>query len=241
MTGDDGQAAQSAPYQPRVVKENWPEKVPTRGLTKGMVLPLEEYMVSYAEEIAVQQARDNAEISCMRRYGFTDWRTEDLGTSPPLADNAANMPRRYGLNDLAEAQKYGYHPPGTGPESTPPPEQETPEANTVLLGSNRGEEVDSFKGKDLPEGGCNGEVDRTVGTLDADLVEQLSGESFERSQRTPAVKGAMAQWAACMKGRGPQVATVWDTTEVVDVLGPRPAVRRSRSPWPRSSASSRPG
>jgi len=150
VTGDDGRATKSAPYRPRVVKENWPEEVPTRGLTKGMVLPLEEFMVSYAERIAVQRARDSAEIACMRRYGFTDWRTEDLGTSPPLADNAANMPRRYGLSDLAEAQRYGYHVADNSQGSTPVPGQDTPEAGTVLLGRNRGEEVASFKGKDLP-------------------------------------------------------------------------------------------
>ncbi|MBN3929628.1 hypothetical protein IQ279_08235 [Streptomyces verrucosisporus] len=219
MTGDDGQVSESAPYTPRVVKENWPEKVPTRGLAKGMVLPLEQYMVSYAEEIAVQQARDNAEIACMRRYGFTHWRTEDRGTSPPPADNASNMPRRYGLSDLAEAKKYGHHLPGQDRGSAPVPGQDTSEANTVLLGENKGEDITSFKGRSLPEGGCMGEVGRTVGNLDMDLVERLNGESFERSQQTPAVKDAMARWASCMKDRGYQVEMVWDTTKVVEDLG----------------------
>ncbi|WP_405796437.1 hypothetical protein [Streptomyces sp. NBC_01506] len=211
---DDGAAARSAAQGPRIFEDNWPEKVPTSGLTKGLVLPLETYMISYAEEVAVQQARDTAEIACMNRFGFTDWRTEDLGTSPPPADNASNMPRRYGLTDLAQARTHGYHLPSTGRESTPPPEQDTPEAATVLTGQDGSEPLTSFKGEELPEGGCTGEVGRKAPTPDVALVERLNTESLELSQRTPAVKAAMARWASCMKGRGYQVDTVWETADV---------------------------
>ncbi|MFD8010499.1 hypothetical protein [Streptomyces sp. NPDC058955] len=207
-------AADPAQPGPKVFRENWPDKVPARGLAKGLALPLEAYMPSYADEIAVQQARDIAEIACMRRYGFDDWRTEDLGTAPPLAANASNMPRRYGLTDLTEAKEYGYRPPHPGRESTPPPELDAPDAVTVLHGRQEGSTISSFKGKALPEGGCTGEVNRKVGTLDADLVERLSAESFERSQETPAVKAAMGQWSQCMKDRGYQVNSVWDTDKL---------------------------
>ncbi|MFI0929984.1 hypothetical protein [Streptomyces sp. NPDC021012] len=207
-------AADPAQPGPQVFRDNWPAKVPTRGLAKGLALPLEAYMTSYADEIAVQQARDNAETACMRRYGFANWRTEDLGTAPPLADNASNMPRRYGLTDLAEAKEYGYRPPHPGRESTPPPERDAADAVTVLQGRQDGGDVTSFKGKALPDGGCTGEVNRKVGTLDANLVERLSGESFERSQQTAAVKAAMGQWSQCMKGRGHEVNNVWDTDKL---------------------------
>lgn len=207
-------AADPAQPGPKVFRENWPDKVPTRGLAKGLTLPLETYMPSYADEITVQQARDTAEIACMRRYGFDNWRTEDLGTAPPLAANASNMPRRYGLTDLAEAKEYGYRPPHPGRESTPPPELYAPDAVTVLQARQGGSTITSFKGKALPEGGCIGEVDRKVGTLDADLVERLSAESFERSQETTAVKAAMGQWSLCMKDRGYQLNNVWDTDKL---------------------------
>ncbi len=207
-------AADPAQPGPQVFRDHWPDKVPTRGLAKGLALPLEVYMPSYSDEIAVQQARDTAETACMRRYGFTNWRTEDLGTAPPLAANASNMPRRYGLTDLAEAKEYGYRPPHPGRESTPPPERDAADAVTVLQGRQGGSEVTSFKGTALPEGGCDGEVNRKVGTLDANLVERLSGESFERSQETAAVKEAMGKWSQCMKDRGHQVSTVWDTDKL---------------------------
>lgn len=211
---DNGSAAESAAQGPTIFKDNWPEKVPTSGLAKGLVLPLESYMISYAEEIAVQQARDSAETACMNRFGFEGWRTEDLGTSPPPADNASNMPRRYGLTDPAQARTYGYHLPSAGPESTPPPEQDTAEAATVLTGQNGSERLASFKGEELPEGGCTGEVGRKVAVPDVALVERLNTESLELSQRTPAVEAAMVRWASCMKDRGYQVNTVWETAEV---------------------------
>ncbi|WP_411082656.1 hypothetical protein [Streptomyces sp. cmx-18-6] len=205
---------------PKVFTENWPSRVPSAGLTKGMALPLEQYMVSYADEIAVQRARDVAEIACMRRYGFVDWRTEDLGTSPPPADNASNMPRRYGLTVLAEAQEFGYRVPASGRDSTPPPEQDEPDAEKVWRGAEGSEKATSFKGRELPEGGCSGEVDRKVGSLDVELVEQLSAESFERSQQVPAVKAAMARWADCMNARGHDVKTVWDAGDLASANAP---------------------
>ncbi|MFJ3939344.1 hypothetical protein [Streptomyces parvus] len=212
--------AESEAAAPKVFTENWPPSVPSAGLAKGMSLPLEQYMVSYADEIAVQQARDVAEIACMRRYGFANWRTEDLGTSPPPADNASNMPRRYGLTVLLEAQKYGYRVPGSNRESTPPPEQEVPDAGKVLQGAETSGEARSFKGKELPEGGCSGEVERKVGSLDTELVERLSGESFERSQQVPAVKAAMARWSGCMNARGYDVNTVWDASDLASANTP---------------------
>ncbi|MGW3836346.1 hypothetical protein [Streptomyces microflavus] len=215
-----GETARPEVATPKVFTENWPPSVPSAGLTKGMALPLEKYMVSYADEIAVQQARDVAEIACMRRYGFVNWRTEDLGTSPPPADNASNMPRRYGLTVLAEAQKYGYRVPSSGRESTPPPEQDVPNAGKVLQGAEASGEARSFKGKELPEGGCSGEVKRKVGSLDAELVERLSGESFERSQQIPAVKAAMARWSDCMNARGYDVNTVWDASDLASTNAP---------------------
>ncbi|WP_333733177.1 hypothetical protein [Streptomyces sp. IBSBF 3010] len=207
---------------PRVLHEKWPEKVPSRGLAKGLALPLEAFMTSYADEIAVQEARDVAETACMRRYGFTDWRTEDLGVAPPVSDNASNMPRRYGLSILAEAKEYGYHVPSTGTESTPPPEQEAAGAATVLRGADGSQKVMSFKGSALPEGGCTGEVNRKIGTLESHVVEELSSESFLQSQQEPAVKTAMAAWSGCMKDRGYDTPTVWDTDELVGVQSQTP-------------------
>ncbi|MEV6105010.1 hypothetical protein AB0M28_09875 [Streptomyces sp. NPDC051940] len=213
-------AERPTPHMPEVVKKNWPPAVPQRGLTRGMVLPLEKYMVTYAQEVAVQQARDITEIRCMASFGFTDWETEPLGTSPPVAATAANMPLRYGVSDLEDARKYGQHPPQLGYESTPPPSREDPQAVEVLNGMKAdGQPLTEKNGRPVPEDGCLGKVGRDVGNLDVSLVERLNGDSFTESQKAPTVLRAMSKWSACMKDKGYDVNTVWGISDRVGTTG----------------------
>ncbi|WP_344290375.1 hypothetical protein [Streptomyces synnematoformans] len=208
---------QARPQGATVVQEDWPPAVPASGLTKGMVLPLEKYMVTYAEEMAVQEARDNIELLCMRRFGFSDWATEPIGTSPPPASTAANMPRRYGLTDLAVARQYGQHPPETGSESTPPASREDPAALAVYEGVKKdGTELKSYNDRTVPEDGCLGEVQKTLPNIDPTLVEELNARSFTESQGVPAVREAMDVWSSCMNVRGFDVASVWDVENLYD-------------------------
>lgn len=86
---------------------NWPAEVPTSGLVKGLELPLESYLPSYADQVAVDTALRTLQTRCMSEYGLT----VDLphpGANPPPHSNAVSIERRYGLSDRAQAQKYGY-------------------------------------------------------------------------------------------------------------------------------------
>lgn len=204
---------------PEVSHKGWPEAVPSKGLAAGMVLPLEKYLSTYPEEIAVQGARDTVETSCMKRHGFRDWRTEPLGVLPPPGNTAANMKRRYGLSDLAVAEKYGHHLPQDSVGRAVPRKAETAEAASVLRGvTHEGKRLRSFGGVSVPKGGCTGETLDRVGILDDPLAEELNGQSFLLSQEKPAVKQAMADWSRCMKESGFDVATVWDMEEVYDEM-----------------------
>lgn len=53
-----------------VNKDKWPEKIPTSGLTKNLTLPLEEYMASYEDQVAIEQAATDLQQSCMKEYGI---------------------------------------------------------------------------------------------------------------------------------------------------------------------------
>ncbi|MFI8837003.1 hypothetical protein ACIGPN_39435 [Streptomyces afghaniensis] len=55
----------AADSRPVVNKENWPERIPTSGLTKGLSLPLEAYMPSYEDQVTVEQAANDLQQSCM--------------------------------------------------------------------------------------------------------------------------------------------------------------------------------
>lgn len=204
---------------PLVQREGWPAGAPTNGLVKGMRLPLEKFMLSYADEMLIQEARDRAEISCMQRLGFPGWKTETIGSNPPQSSNASNMHRRYGLSDASQAAQYGYRVPGDSRRNGAPDiaDQETPEAAVALTGkSSTGETRSQLKGKALPEDGCMGEVRQKVGNSNMDLVEELSIKSFEQSQRSPEVQEATTRWSTCMKGKGYSVDSIWDAGELID-------------------------
>jgi hypothetical protein len=174
------------------------------------VLPLEKYLPSYQDEMAVQLARDITEIDCMARFGFTDWVTEAIGAHPPIANNAANMQRRYGLAVLEEAREFGRRAPSGTSGSMALPDSDDPEARAVLEGRiPGGAALTEFRGQDVPEDGCVGEVAERVAGFDY-TAEDLLGQSFVESQEDPSVQAAMGEWAGCMVARGYQVSTVWD-------------------------------
>ncbi|MDV5146378.1 hypothetical protein R1T08_19785 [Streptomyces sp. SBC-4] len=201
----------------QVAREGWPEAVPREGLAQGLTLPIEAYLVTYADEITFLEGRGNAEITCMRALGFPDWRTEKLGANPPSSGSSSNMERRYGITIRGEAEKGGYRDPSESEGSTSSlAGQETPQAIAALKGKQDGRAVQALEGKSVPEGGCVGESRRQVPSPDITLAEELSGQSFTASQETPEVKAAMAAWSACMKERGYQVATVWDAANLAD-------------------------
>ncbi|WP_328941885.1 hypothetical protein OG259_09665 [Streptomyces sp. NBC_00250] len=205
----------------QVKREGWPEAVPAQGLAQGLTLPIERYLVPYADEIAFLEGRGNAEIKCMRALGFPDWRTETLGVNPPISGSSSNMERRYGLTIRSEAEQTGYHVPGKSEVSTAAlAEQETPRAVVALKGAENAKAVRTFEGKAVPEGGCVGESRRQAPSPDIALAEELSGQSFMASQETPEVKTAMAAWSACMKENGHQAATVWEAANLTDPTSP---------------------
>ncbi|MGW4159872.1 hypothetical protein [Streptomyces sp. NPDC004788] len=201
----------------QVKRDGWPEAVPRKGLAEGFTLPIEQYLVSYSDEITFREGRGNAEIKCMRSLGFPDWRTETLGAHPPSSGSSSNMERRYGLTIRSEAEKTGYHDAHASAGSTSELSgQETPQAVIALKGNKDGQEIKLLNGKPLPEGGCLGESQRQVPSPDVTLAEELAGQSFTASQETPVVKAAMSAWSTCMKGRGYQVTTVWDAANLAD-------------------------
>ncbi len=217
----------AADGRPVVNKENWPEKTPTRGLAKDLILPLEAYMASYADQVAVEQAASDLQQSCMKAYGI-DLTLPRAGANPPPSDNDANIERRYGITDRAEAEKYGYelrpalqeHTRQTmrdlsGVEveiltgHTKPEPPKAPDAFTA------GEPVAApiqdtkparaeYNGKKLKTGGCVGWSREQLGVKNADptFVAQLAGDSLEQSLKDDKVIKAVAAWSSCMDGKG---------------------------------------
>jgi hypothetical protein len=217
----------AADGRPIVNKENWPEKIPTSGLTKGLTLPLEAYMASYEDQVTVEQAANHLQQSCMKDYGI-DLTLPLAGANPPPSDNDANIERRYGITDRAEAEKYGYELPPALQEHTEQTMRDLsgvevevltghtkPELPHAPEGVRAGEPVavpnqgtkparTEYNGKKLKTGGCIGWSREQLGVKETNptFVAELAGDSLVQSMKDDKVIKANAAWSSCMDGKG---------------------------------------
>ncbi|QKZ18142.1 hypothetical protein [Streptomyces chartreusis] len=212
--------------RPVVNKENWPEETPTSGLTKDLTLPLEAYMASYEDQVTVEQAANDLQQSCMKDYGI-DLTLPRAGANPPPSDNDANIERRYGITDRAEAEKYSYelspalreHTEQTmrdlsGVEvevltgHTKPELPQAPEgvkSGSAFTGPGKTKPARAeYNGKKLKTGGCIGWSKVQLGVKETDpvIVAQLAGDSLVQSMKDDKVINAIAAWSSCMDGKG---------------------------------------
>ncbi|MFE2940760.1 hypothetical protein ACFXKG_17125 [Streptomyces sp. NPDC059255] len=206
-------------------RSEWPEELPSSGLVKGLELPLEGYMVSYADQVVIDSALRTLQTECMAEYGFT----VDLprpGVNPPASSNSMNIERRYGITDRAQAEKYGYLLP---PEQQKYTAEQTPDLPNiqveVLTGRTKPEPLApptgsdgaysgsgdqtkparaEYDGKKLHEGGCVGWAKRKLklNESDAGFVVQLASTGISESRPHQPVEKAITKWSACMKGKG---------------------------------------
>jgi hypothetical protein len=222
---------QDAPTLSSTAVPSTSSAAPSDGLTKGMVLPLEAYMESDQENLALENGHLALESRCMAAFGFTVPNHVTNQVTPPGFDGA-NMARRYGISDLAQAQQYGYHlatPPPTS--SNPANSVGTPALRSVMFGSKPNSSGQStplteYDGKSVPAGGCYAQAGRQIGdaNLDADLPNRLDTQSMDRSTADPRVQAALAKWSACMAGKGYHVDSPLNAdTLVPDLNSPEPS------------------
>ncbi len=219
-----GTTQNAADGKPIVNKANWPEKVPTSGLAKNLTLPLEAYMASYEDQVTVEQAASDLQQSCMKDYGI-DLTLPKAGANPPPSDNDANIERRYGISDRAEAEKYGYELPPALREHTEQTMRDLSGVEVEVLTGHTKPEAPAaaeagqpvaapaqgvkparaeYHGKALKRGGCIGWSKDRLGVKEADpvIVAQLAGDSLTQSMKDEKVVKATAAWSSCMAGKG---------------------------------------
>ncbi|MFV0134404.1 hypothetical protein ACLGIH_14370 [Streptomyces sp. HMX87] len=201
---------------------------PTKGLAKGLTLPLDEYTYSARDRYAWQMAVQQGWRACMQRYGFAGF-----GPPPPPAGTVttqaeSDMGRRYGITDLAGAQKHGYHLEGTAesPHWEPAPGAET----AVFTGAGPELSEGTYDGKEVPEGGCRGEVGRQFPLPRSTEAEKAEMEAFEESRDDSRVVTAVAAWSACMEKKGYRVEHPFDAPDLVNesLSAPEPSAEEIR-------------
>ncbi|MGX1471292.1 UNVERIFIED_CONTAM: hypothetical protein RKD50_000100 [Streptomyces canus] len=216
-----------------VDKANWPPATPRSGLAKGLSLPLEDYMQTYQDTVALDNAARHLQKTCMADYGLTIT-LPPAGSTPPPNDNDANMERRYGITDRATAEKYGYglpddlqHQQGATLPKMSVEETEVFSGFTSLnlRDPHRSPAPSTYKGKKIHKNGCAGWADDQLGTrsLDFSLVSELDGQSLTQSQQTPAVQDAITAWSKCMSSKGYTVDTPYNADKIVPHIDGTPS------------------
>ncbi|MEU9879777.1 hypothetical protein [Streptomyces phaeochromogenes] len=186
-----------------VDESKWPSPTPERGLTKGLSLPVEKYLVGYTDVVQWQRAQRDLWVSCMARFGFEKFNPPIPGVNPPAEFNDANMSRRYGASDATQAAEYGYHLPPEHMDEPPTWEPAAGPEDAVFLGDGPELSGGTYKGVTVPEGGCRGEAERQLGHLaQGENASKANASSMTESLQRPAVQNVFARWAACMKTKG---------------------------------------
>ncbi|MFF7635795.1 hypothetical protein ACFZB9_21985 [Kitasatospora sp. NPDC008050] len=167
-------------------------------------LPIEDYLLTPAQDAHLEHAVWVVAGGCMKRQGF------DFQAPPELAHqrSGSEVPRRYGPADPATAAVEGYHSPAD-PDQQPQPRTPLPAdlpapERAALTGTGHG----------APAGGCHGEAQRQLAGTDplgsSQLAGQINSMSYTQATADPRVKAAFAAWSACMKAEGYTYATPVD-------------------------------
>jgi hypothetical protein len=165
-------------------------------------LPVEAYMGSPARIAQETQARSILFRECLAKFGIRTVYPQDSGRQ---RGPATLTELRYGNLDVARAAAYGYWWPG---DDRPAPAVATPGKAEQDVSSGA---VSTFKGRPVPQGGCDGEVTRTLDGADAApgtylnafrAANEMEMDSFHRTRQNPKVQAAEKTWSTCMKDKG---------------------------------------
>ncbi|MDT0318823.1 hypothetical protein [Streptomyces millisiae] len=198
-----------------------------------VVLPINIYIPTTAEENAIAQARAILIDRCMRRFGLSFPRPPaNLSDARVLDVGVYGNKRRYGVSDASVAQRYGYHLPsmvaGTRSGATSGAEEdrmhESEEFRTVLAGGPDGERL-TVNGEEVPPGGCGQEatteVEEIGGFSYSQVAAEIKADSYERSRTDADVISAFAEWAQCMAEAGYEVSVPVGEDPAFDLNDPR--------------------
>ncbi|MFE5741320.1 hypothetical protein [Streptomyces celluloflavus] len=149
-------------------------------------LPVEAYTPTATQARLVTEARDQLIDKCMSAAGYDAWKpAPDL----PALGGKTLTDWRYGIHDAQLTAERGYHPA----EGEQKVYDEAVEAGAV----------DTSGADDATLKGCVEKVDGKVPDAQPPaIVQQISGESFEKSKEAPEVVAVFAKWSSCMKEKG---------------------------------------
>ncbi|GAA2993495.1 hypothetical protein [Streptomyces fulvorobeus] len=187
-------------------------------------VPVEAYLLTEEQWTELGRAESVLRVRCMKRFGITY--DEPMPTSGPTGQRISQY--RYGKLDPSQTAVHGYENPGahsSGTESDAEmraaKEQRTevgPRERMVLQGTDKpgektGKGGQDFNGRTVPEGGCIGEAQQTLGNYgDVEIANDVNLDSFGRSLRDERVLAVFAKWSRCMERKGYHYRTPVDAS-----------------------------
>jgi hypothetical protein len=164
-------------------------------------LPIQDFMLTDAQQLQVGRAQWVLIGRCMKRFGY-DY---VVRPGPEPYGPRSLTDRRYGTTDAALAAADGYGLGARDPLRRPRPTRPALDADgrNALNGQGRSR----IHGLAVPAGGCLGEaahgIDRAAPAgADSGLPERLQFESYALSGRDSRVLAAIGRWSACMARSG---------------------------------------
>ncbi|WP_344899286.1 hypothetical protein [Actinomadura meridiana] len=201
---------------PEAEVEAKPVPTPTPTGMAQLHLPLEAYMPS--DTLTAQQGALGILLTnaCMKRFGFPQESSGDITGSIQMRIrfNRHSFTRRYGITDRAVAERAGFGMPDWTMGAAEPQSLDDvpPEERTVLQGSRAGGQGVSYRGMQIPAGGCMGEADRAVKNetrRQGGLANRLSSATFLRLKNEPRVLAASSAWSTCVREQGYRYVDPW--------------------------------
>jgi hypothetical protein len=202
--------------------------IPKLTNAQNITLPLDAYRSTPQQRVTLLTATDMLIRDCMRRFGF-NWTVQ---ARPILLEPG----RRYGISNDAEVKIYGYHlPPERQGGSQPRPGTFTPPSaaeETVLLGKGQS----SYRGQQIPEGGCIAEAGRLLGLdvnkdnelVDAgSIVQRLDNQANDATRSDTRLLEVFAKWSQCMHRAGYEYRSPWDANNDPAWSGETPSARET--------------
>lgn len=164
-------------------------------------LPVDSYKLTPAESKALVDRRNMATSACLARFGVkADLRATVIA---PLGDSNE---RRYFLWSADRAGKYGYKWPEISDRSPSKGPALAADVEKILTG----EGPARIGGIAVPEGGCEGEANRSIayesGKRRSSILLEMQSRSYNLMWRNSRVIAAVEAWSACMAASGFQYA-----------------------------------
>lgn len=183
------------------------------------MLPLDDYKPNTAQQAQIDVAMVKLEDKCLKVYGFGGLPTQSASLQQVPGPNS----RRYGIANLTDAQKFGYHDRS---EVHPSPGKKPGRLSAAEVSVLYGTGLIRYRGRLIPTDGCIGSARQALlsgstAVDQPDLNQSLDQVANNQSMADQRVRYAFSAWSKCMARGGFNYSTPLSAIDDPAFTGPR--------------------